>query len=557
MHAPKRVAPAGPEPRGRLARELPLVLTVVALSLWVYRGALGAYFSPDDLIYLERARGIVPESPTLWRFLSGPAYFHLMHGVFGTQVFPYMLANWLLHGLAVVALYAWMRSAGGGVLGATLAAGLFGTSRLFLTVVFQVVTVAEPLAMIAALSALWMASRPGRPWSIGAAVTFAAALLCKETVMLLPLVLLLPGSGAKRPGERALRFAVLITLSALMFGYLRDLFRGKDFLNDAYARAYGANLFHSLMTYTAWATDLSDPVPDLYSILSTTAWHSALWVMLGFATLAAVTWRTSRLPALGLAWWLLALAPVLPLLQQRYLHYMYVPFAGLTMALGAGLDWATTSRPSLQRSAPARGSSAAARPGGVRRILGWGLAAALVLGQVVISEILIEARAARRLPGIDMHYDPFLRKADTARRAIARVGEATAGRRVSAVFVVPDSGGSEWLARVLRSILGDGRALRLVHANLDSTAFVTRWSPAYREFELFYGRVNGDVVDVGCGPGAHRRLAELLIADGCVQDARANLEAARAVYPEDPGLRTLSDHLAAPSPRAPPAVARP
>ena len=74
-------------------------------------------------------------------------------------------------------------------------------------------------------------------------------------------------------------------------------------------RAYGANLFHNLMTMTGWAADFQTPIPDLYSTLSTTAWRSALWVLLGFAALAALAWRTTRLPATGLAWWLLALAP--------------------------------------------------------------------------------------------------------------------------------------------------------------------------------------------------------------------------------------------------------
>src|SRR5438093_29287 len=235
----------GPSPGTRrpMAGQLAIVGAIVALSLWVYRSALGAYFSPDDLIYLERVRGIVPEPPTLWRFLSGVAYFRLAHAAFGAQAFPYMLTNWLLHGLAVASLYAWVRGAGGGTLAASLAAGLFGTSRLFLTVVLQVVTVAEPLSLILALAALWMAARPGRAWLAGAVAAFSAALLCKETVMLLPLLLLLPGPDGAPLGARSARYVALMAPTVLLLAYLSNpAVQAGLFINEVYARAYGANL---------------------------------------------------------------------------------------------------------------------------------------------------------------------------------------------------------------------------------------------------------------------------------------------------------------------------
>ena len=558
-------AAAAPRARARAA-EWPFVLAIVALSLWVYRSALGAYFSPDDLIYLERVRGIVPEPPTLWRYLSGVAYFRVAHAVFGGQAFPYMLANWLLHGLAVASLYAWVRSLGGGVLAATLAGALFGTTRLFLTVVLQVVTVAEPLSLILALASLWMAGRGGWRWRLGAGAVFAAALLCKETVMLLPLLLLLPGIGQGSLRSRAVSYSILMVPSVLLMTYMSSpAVQAAIFVDDTYARAYGVNLFHSLMTFTDWATDLQTPVPDLYSILSTTAWRTALWILLAFTAVAAFGWRSTRLPAMGLAWWLLTLAPVLPLLKQRYLHYLYVPLAGLAIALGAGFEWlAVGSRAGLRahaepggtRGGQAAAGRATARPGGGRLALGWGIAGALIIGHVALSGALIKQRATQRLPIADLPFDPFLRKAEMARRVIARVGEAIAGRRVSAVFVVPASGGSAFLARVLHSIMGEGRALRAVYPNLDSVAFVPRWTPAYRDFELFYGRVDGNVVDLGRGPEAHHRLAELMIADRCVEDARAELEAALAVWPDDPRLRSLQLDLRSGSFRAPVAPRR-
>ena len=59
-----------------LTMDVLLALGCSALALWVQRGALGVYFHPDDLISLERARGLLP---TLdygpWRLLSGRLFF--------------------------------------------------------------------------------------------------------------------------------------------------------------------------------------------------------------------------------------------------------------------------------------------------------------------------------------------------------------------------------------------------------------------------------------------------------------------------------------------------
>lgn len=105
--SPSRIRPWIPE--------VILAAVCAALSLWIHRPALAAYFSPDDLILLERAQGFAPRLSTAWRFLSGRAYFDLVVPWFGTDPAPYLRVNWLLHGLAVVLLYAWARRHGGPV----------------------------------------------------------------------------------------------------------------------------------------------------------------------------------------------------------------------------------------------------------------------------------------------------------------------------------------------------------------------------------------------------------------------------------------------------------
>jgi hypothetical protein len=541
-------APAG----GVRIGEVVAALIAVGLSLWAYRGALSSYFSPDDLIYLERARGLLPQPPTLWRYLSGVAWFQAMFGAFGPRPFAFMLANWLLHGAVVAMLFASVRSLGGGVLAAWLAATLYGTSRLFPTVVGQAVTVAEPQCLVLALATLWLARRPGLPALLAALATFSVALLCKESVLLVPLLLLLPGAMPGGWRARVTRAGLLMLPGALIAAYMSvPAVHSAIFVNDVYSRAYGANLFHNLMTLTGWVTEFENPTPDLASVLSTTAWHTSLWVMLGFLALAALAWRTTVLPAFGLGWWLLTLAPVLPLVQQRYVHYLYVPLVGLAMAVGAGFEWAMGARAgaaSTGRARPAHAPAArkrhsASRPSGRSRDsaarVAWVTAAVIATAWIWAGQVSLANRAAGRLVGVDVPLDPHLRKAELARRVVTRVGQAVGTRSASLVFVIPDAGPTRTLAGILHSILGEGRALRMIYPQLDSVAFVSAWNPAYRDFELFYGSVDGYVKPLGRGAGAGVQLVRALAADGWTEDAQRSLTPLVACYPDEPAVRAL------------------
>src|SRR5262249_58688677 len=53
---------------------------------------------------------------------------------------------------------------------------------------------------------------------------------------------------------------------------------------------------------------------------------------------AAWSWRTTRVPALGLALFVTALGPVLLLRETRHAHYLYLPLVGLTLAVASLLE---------------------------------------------------------------------------------------------------------------------------------------------------------------------------------------------------------------------------
>jgi hypothetical protein len=513
-----------------------LALACAALALWVQRRALGAYFSPDDLVHFERIRGLLPNPVTPWRLLSNQAYMSAALARFGADPVPYHLVNWLLHGLNVVLVYAATRALGAGRAAAVAAAGLFGASRLFMAALFQAVGFGELMALTATLAALGLAARRGAAAGWAASAAFAVALLSKETVAFAPAAVLLCGAGAEARPPRRGPVLLLLALGAGYFAYLTASNASRIGAGgDAYQASLGPELFHNLMTYAAWAVDLRNPIPDVRTAIDPGAWRVGLWVILGWAAVAALTFRRTRLPALGLAWFLFTLMPVLPLAHHTFAYYLYVPFAGLALAVGG----------TLATLAPRRR---------------WrGALVALVVGaHAWNADRLLDQRLRLQVPGVGLPLDPFVRKCEVARRTVTSFATATSGRRLSAVLYSPAvarryfgaSSGREMGAGVdsaaydiVREVLDQGRALRALQPGLDTLAFVSRWTAELDDFDLFIVGAGGQLVSMGRGAPALQRVGGLLIRKGYAAAARDFLAEAVRAHPDDPPLRYMLGYV--------------
>ncbi|HVP39622.1 MAG TPA: hypothetical protein VMS93_10610 [Candidatus Saccharimonadales bacterium] len=563
------------------ATEAGVALACVAAALWTYRGALGAYFSPDDFILLEKARGLLPNPVSAWRFLSGPAYFGLTAALFDTHPLPYHLVNWLLHGLNVALLFAFARARGAGPPAAGLAAGLFGATRLSISAVYPATGVGELLALGLALGALLAvgggASGPAaggpRPARLALGVgLFAAALLCKENVLALPLVLLLPELGGEALARRLRRAGPLLVPGVALAAYLAlSQVRAGSLGGRAYAMGFGANLFHDFMTYCAWAVDLVHVRPDAAGGLSLSAWSTGIWLVLALGLLARAARRRTALPAVGACWWVLSLLPVLPLLHHTYLYYLYTPLAGLALAAGGALQWLAepraVARPEARPPASPPGSGRRKRAGAgaaapkaapARRVPreAWVAAAAavLVLAHAGRSGWLLSARAAERTGELGLPADPYFRKSETARNAMTDMSRALRGRRhLKILLFTPGqavrrydattgraladsvSGGRNY--DLLEECLEGGRALRLAIPGLDSVAFAERWTRAYRDYDLLVYNSDGHVLVLGQGLDAHRAVITGMLRYGYNEAALEHMAAVLDVYPDDADLR--------------------
>ncbi|HUK63993.1 MAG TPA: hypothetical protein VLV15_11685, partial [Dongiaceae bacterium] len=234
----------------RDARILGLVLLSTA---WVQRHALGAFFSsPDDLIHLQQAAGLKPTLATPFRFLSQVLYFRMMYMLVGPNPRAFHLVTYGLHLVNVVLVYALARSFGVRRVIAGAAAGLFGAFPLFLVLLSSGVGMNDELALTLAIAALLVLERPGRAARVAASALFTLAMICKESVLFLPLLALVPRGGATRSAA-ARRVAPLLVIAAC-FAILFFVLRPSGLAPDRviYAMQFGPNLFHNLMTYLCW-----------------------------------------------------------------------------------------------------------------------------------------------------------------------------------------------------------------------------------------------------------------------------------------------------------------
>ena len=540
------------------------VAACVALALWVHRRSLGAFFSTDDLIALERARDLVPPQPIAWwRWLSGPGYFESAVWAFGVRPAPYHVVCWLLHGINVAALFALVRRWRGSVVSATVAAAWFGSSQLSGTVLDQAVGVEVLLALAFTLAAFLVVD-PTRPRRIAlAAALFAVALFSKESVLLVPLVLLIPlADGGAWWGRMRVAVVLLAEGVAMTAGLFLARAHVGTFGGQAYAVGWGANLWHNLMTYLSWAAEFRRAEPDADG-LNTAAWHIGLWVLVAVFIVIVACRRRSWLSAVGASWCILMLAPVLPFLHHSFQQYLYPAFPGLTIVCGEAWDVLVSALDGVvrrRRPPPAPGARRAVPQGrGPSPLVGAVATAVVVIAIAANSNALLAHRWYDFAPGLGLPADNQLRRSELARHVSESLAPALVRESQRIVFVFPprrsrridpasgtvvDDDRGPSLMDAMNAALDNGRALRMLHPGVDSVALVEVWSPRFRDFDIIgIAAPNGRCVDLGNGPPAHYALLDALIGRGFDRQARDHLTSALAAYPADSGLRRIEAQL--------------
>jgi hypothetical protein len=331
------------------------LLLIGLLTLAAYAGVVGLDFVWDD-------RALVLENPLIEDLRLAPSYFladlwstdatetsgyyrPLMllslavdHALFGLNPAGYHLQSLLWHLLATGSLALLLREL------VPPAAVLVGTA-IFALHPIQSEAVAwiaarnDPMAATFALLALWLVAGEARGWRlIGAGVLSGLALLAKESVLLLPAVLLALDLARGRPGRWHRYAAIIIGLLAALG--LRGLSGvGETPLPTAAALSLTVDraprILALLGTMIAWPETLSSAWSIEWLSLSPPRLllgGTALVLLLLLPLLADGPRR--RMALVGLACAVLFYLPALVPIASKGLvgeRYLYLPLAGLSL----------------------------------------------------------------------------------------------------------------------------------------------------------------------------------------------------------------------------------
>jgi hypothetical protein len=465
-------------------------LLVAAAGVWVFRGALGYFFSADDFPALARAAGLLPRLNGPWRLLSLQLNFDLLRPLAGLDPRGYHAASLLLHAACSVGLYSLLRRRLS-TPAALAGAACFATHPSHYAAAYWISAVSAPMALLFALATLAAALRPDHARWL-AVPLFAAALLSRESVLLLPLALwvLLGWESLQNPRRAApgWRDPLLLALAAIALA-LAVYFAVVDVMGTrsgpgAYRLEFGRVMLENLFTYLGWSANFllptvlrfQDAVDPL--VYGWGAGLLGLWLAGLFS------------PGLRRRGWLVAgvlylalLLPALPLAHHTYRYYLYAPLAGFAWCVAAACDLLFERlRPAPKPTQPTRRSLPATAVAGHADPdpRAWSLALIVVTLLIVNAGMLVHK--VETMPfsvAPTLRADAIVDRALIAERAITDLRKSTlpAGTRLLLWSPIGRSRagdtGESYFEQNVRTALFDGLAVRIFFPAVDSVRFVS------------------------------------------------------------------------------------
>ena len=274
------------------------------------------------------------------RPLSAGLAFRIQHALFGLEPRGYFVVDLALHALNVAGAYALALRIDGRRSTATAAAILFGCSAIAFTPLHWASGIIELLtaSLVIVATLLHLESeRRGLAWRWAAAAVAFAAMLSKETAIAwAPAVGIVEWTRGRAGWGRRMAPAITVSIVWTVLFMIFGPSPPRD-PSDTYALTSSpVFLGQNLLTYVAWCAALWDPIPDRIAAVDPDAWRIALPVLVAFAI---ALWRgrepSRRSLAIGLAWGIAFLLPVLPLAHRSYFYYLYLPWIGGSIAVAS------------------------------------------------------------------------------------------------------------------------------------------------------------------------------------------------------------------------------
>ncbi len=508
-------------PLRKLSPDVLFFLALIPLAVALYAPTLGVFFSLDDFEFLLRAAGHESWSETWRRPISTRLFFQSAWALFGETAEFYHLVQWALHLASSWMILLLARRLNLSPQGGRVAVVFFFATPVAFTSLHWISGVQDLSMTFFALLSAWLALSRGRVTALAALLSFALALLCKESA-----VLLLPAIALLLPMDKERRFTLGIggALIALLVLFASGALDPKP-AGDPYETGYGLNLLWNLLTYLAWSIRLWDYFPDRVAQYQQAL---VLWGLISPAILSLAYWRlpATRSHILRAALlFLLLLLPVLPLLRHSYYYYLYLPLIPIWFLAGEGL---------------------------VRFALGrrWIFISVLSLFALGTAWLGSERRHAEL--GGGLLEDPMMRYAQMAENAVESAGKSDKLPSGDMLILVPFRGDTQDLGGNLRNVEGGrrvqflpvdrallaGKALRLFFPKVASAQFSYDFPPGdkWLRQEIWWTFGQGNLAPLGYGEQGRHVLARLLFEKGEPARAADEIRALLALHPGDGNL---------------------
>ncbi len=376
-------------------------LALVVLALYAQTARFEFLALDDANFFLERqiVRGGLSWPGVWWAATTVQPNWHpltwLTHmldfSLFGVDAGRHHLVSAALHAANAVLLFLAWRALSGALWPSALVAALFAVHPMRAESVAWLAERKDVLSgcfwMLTLLAYAGYARRPTLRRYALVAVALALGLLSKTMLVSLPIVLLLLDAwplGRWRPaaGDRGIRLRYLLAEKVPLFAlaalvcvvtvYTQQSVRGVKSLSLVPPAWRIANAPIAAVAYlgqTVWPAGLAGmyPHPALIGTPLADLLWPALAAALGLAAvtaLAAALWRTRPYLLVGWLWYLIALLPVIGLvqvgMQARADRYTYLPMIGVYAMLAWSLRDALAARPRWRVPAAVAASRAVA-----------------------------------------------------------------------------------------------------------------------------------------------------------------------------------------------------
>lgn len=339
--------------RSSLARLLTLVAILLSATI-VFRVGMTYFFAQDDFLFLSRLAQVQTADDAVRLFLRSDHFYRpvarvMMLGIpfaaFGASALGYHLFNLGLHLISSTLVYRMLRRLGSRPGVAAFGMGIYTFYPANFTPVLWISGIQElSVTLFVLLSCLvyfsWL-RRPRDLWRFGLAlIAYLAALLSKETAILLPVWLAVTPHLITLPGARGGSAVRSVALSQVAFGLVAVgylIIRGIK----ADVTGEGGPYIISLAWDSVWS-NLRHYALDLYG-LAGYEWDLSIPLSIvavgGLALAALVPGMDRRRLATGVLWVFCFLSPSLALLNRHYSYYFSLATIGVVIILSAVGDY--------------------------------------------------------------------------------------------------------------------------------------------------------------------------------------------------------------------------